>query len=103
MMIARWQFTANFGHKQRAIDLIKKWNQEIGSQTGIDVRDERIITGSVGASEGLVETEFEIESLEELQSFFDKIAGVKMHEDWGREMGEVIVSGSTRWEVFRVV
>ncbi|WP_300518161.1 hypothetical protein [Aliiroseovarius sp.] len=103
MMIARWQFTAKFGYKQKAIDLIKKWNEEIGSQTDIDVTRERIITGSVGVSEGLVETEFEIEGLDELQKFFDKIATVKMHDDWGRDMGEVIVSGSTRWEVFRVV
>jgi len=31
MMIARWQFTAKFGYKQKAIDLIKEWNVEIGS------------------------------------------------------------------------
>ena len=103
MMIARWQFTAKFGHKQKAIDLIKNWNSEIGVQTNIDVSNERIVTGSVGANEGLVETEFEISGLDELDQFFDKIASVKMHEDWGREMGEVIVDGSTIWEVFRIV
>lgn len=103
MMIARWQFTAKFGQKQKAIDLIKSWNSEIGTQTNIDTLNERIITGSVGVSEGLVETEFEIEGLDDLQQFFDKIATVEMHADWGREMGEVIVPGSTRWEVFRVV
>ena len=103
MMIARWQFTAKFGYKQKAIDLIKSWNDEIGAQTNIDTKNQRIIGGSVGVSEGLVETEFEIEGLDDLQQFFDKIATVKMHDDWGREMGEVIVDGSTRWEVFRVV
>ncbi len=103
MMIARWQFTANFGQKQRAIELIKRWNAEVGSQTNIDVSKERMITGSVGGSEGLVETEFEIDGLDDLQQFFDKIATVTIHEDWGREMGEVIVPGSTRWEVFRIV
>lgn len=103
MMIARWQFTAKFGYKQKAIDLIKEWNVEIGSQTNIDQGSERIITGSVGVSEGLVETEFEIEGLDDLQQFFDKIATVEMHDQWGRDMGEVIVDGSTRWEVFRVV
>jgi len=103
MMIARWQFTAKFGYKQKAIDLIKSWNDEIGAQTNIDTKNQRILGGSVGVSEGHVETEFEIEGLDDLQQFFDKIGTVKMHEDWGREMGEVIVDGSTRWEVFRIV
>lgn len=103
MMIARWQFTAKFGYKQKAIDLIKEWNVEIGSQTNIDVSSERIITGSIGASEGLVETEINIEGLDDLDQFFEKIATVEMHEKWGRDMGEVIVDGSTKWEVFKVV
>jgi hypothetical protein len=103
MMIARWQFTAKFGRKQDAIGLIKEWNEQIGAQTNIDVSNERIITGSVGVSEGLVETEFEIEDLKALDDFFAKIAAIQMHKEWGPKMGEVIVSGSTRWEVFRVV
>lgn len=103
MMIARWQFIANFGRKQDAIDLIKEWNQQIGAQTNIDVSTSRIITGSVGVSEGLVENEMEIDGLKDLDDFFTKIATIKMHSEWGKKMGEVIVSGSTRWETFRVV
>jgi hypothetical protein len=103
MIIARWQFTAKFGRKQEAIDLIKEWNQEIGAQTNVDMSKQRIVTGSVGASEGLVETEMEIEDLEALDNFFSKIASIQMHSEWGPKMGEVIVSGSTRWEVFRIV
>ena len=103
MLIARWQFTAKFGRKQEAIDLIKEWNEQIGVQTDIDVSNERIITGSVGVSEGLVETEMEIDGLQDLDGFFSKIATIKMHGEWSPKMGEVIVSGSTRWEIFRVV
>ena len=50
-----------------------------------------------------MQIEFEIQGLDELQSVFDKLATIKMHEDWGKQMSEVIVSGSTYWEVFRVV
>ncbi len=103
MMNARWQFTTKFDHKQTAIELLKEWNKQIGSQTNIDVSKERIVTGSVGNSEGLVETEFEIENLQDLDDFFSKIATVKMHEEWGAKMGEVIVSGSTRREVLKIV
>jgi hypothetical protein len=45
----------------------------------------------------------EIEDLEALDNFFSKIASIQMHSEWGPKMGEVIVSGSTRWEVFRIV
>jgi hypothetical protein len=103
MMIARWQFTSNFGHKAEAIALIKEWNTQIGAQTNIDVSKARITTGSVGANEGLVEVEMEIDDLKALDDFYSKIATIQMHSEWGPRMGEVIVSGSTRWEVFRVV
>ena len=103
MMVARWQFTAKFGYKDKAIALIKEWNDEIGSQTNVDVSSNRITTGSVGVSEGLVENEMIIDGLDDLEQFFDKIATVEMHKDWGRNMGAVIVDGSTRWEIFRIV
>lgn len=103
MMIARWQFTAKFGYKDKAIELMKEWDAEIGSQTNIDVTTGRLLTGYVGVSESLVENEMQIEGLDDLHQFFDKIATVEMHKDWGRSLGEVIVDGSTKWEVFRVI
>lgn len=103
MLIARWNSQANFGHKSEAIHLLKEWNEKVGSQTNIDVTKMRISTGSVGLSEALIESEFAIESLGELQDFFDKISTIQMHADWGKQMGEVIVSGSTRWDVLRLV
>ena len=103
MKIARWQFTAEFGRKQEAIELMEEWNEQIGSQTNIDMSNMRLVTGSVGASEGLVESEMEIENLQDLEDFFTKISSIQMHADWGPKMGDVIVSGSTRWEVFNVL
>ena len=48
-MIARWNFKARFGYKTEALELIKDWNEQIGSQTDIDMSSVRIVTGSVGA------------------------------------------------------
>ena len=61
------------------------------------------LSGSVGAKESIIENEMEISNLTELDAFFDKIASIDMHADWGKKFGEVIVSGSTYWEVLRVV
>ena len=87
-MIARWNFEARFGYKGEAITLIKEWNQQIGSQTDIDISSVRLITGSVGAKESVLQMEFPIADLTELDAFFSKIASVKMHSEWGKKMGE---------------
>ena len=103
MKIARWQFTAEFGRKQEAIELMEEWNEQIGSQTNIDMSNMRLVTGSVGASEGLVESEMEIENLQDLEDFFTKKFIVNFAVGFGPKMGDVIVSGSTRWEIFNVL
>jgi hypothetical protein len=103
MLIARWHIEAKFGHKQAVIDLMKEWNEQVGEQTDLDISKERIITGSVGAKEAAIEIEVEIENLAELDAFFDKIATVQFHKEWGRKMSEYVVSGSSYWDVFRVV
>ena len=102
MMIARWSCEAKFGMKAEALALLKEWQEQIGAQIGMEATRLRTVTGSVGAKEALIQDEFEIEDLKELDDFFSKIAQVKMHADWGKKMSEVIVSGSTHWQVFRV-
>ena len=74
MMIARWKVKAQFGKQTQALNLLQEWYAEIGSQTDVDLATKRITSGSVGADEATIETEFEIEDLTELQAFFDKSA-----------------------------
>ncbi len=103
MMIARWNCEAKFGMKSEALALLKEWQEQIGAQVGIETSRTRTVTGSVGAKEAMIQNEIEIDSLSELDEFFTKFGQVQMHADWGKKMNEVIVSGSTFWEVFRVV
>lgn len=103
MLIARWNCEARFGYKQDVLNLMKEWMEQIGNQTNLDMKNSRLITGSVGAKEALIQHDIEIDDLADLDKFFDTIAGIKMHKDWGRKLSDVVVSGSTYWEVFRVV
>lgn len=103
MLIARWHVEAKFGHKQDVIDLMKEWNENVGKQTGLEIAEERMLTGSIGAREAAIETEMELENLGQLEEFFERIGKVQMHQDWGRKMSELVVSGSSYWQVFRVV
>lgn len=103
MMVARWHIRAKFGFKQTVIDLLKEWQAEIGPQTGLNVSQQRLLTGSVGACESEIQTEIHVKDLTEVDKMFSKLATIKLHADWGRKMSEHVVSGSNYWEVFRVV
>ncbi|MEQ9618909.1 MAG: hypothetical protein RIG61_07015 [Deltaproteobacteria bacterium] len=103
MMVARWQIQAKFGHKQAALDSMKRWIEEIGSQIGWTPDRVRILTGSVGALESVIETEVQIKDLKELDDAWIKLAKLAPHKKWGQEFENLIVSGTARWEVFRVV
>ena len=103
MFIARWHIEARFGHKQTVLDLLQQWDEEVGSQVGWTRDKFRIVTGSIGAKEAEIQTEVEVESLAALEAAFAKLGSIERHAEWGREVEEYIVSGSTYWEIFRVV
>lgn len=103
MMIARWQIKARFGHKEAALDSMKRWIQDIGSQIGWTPDKVRVITGSVGAYESVIETEIAIKDLKELDDAWTKLSKLSPHKKWGQEFENLIVSGTARWEIFRVV
>ncbi len=103
MMIARWHIDARFGHKQTVVDSVKKWCDEIGTQIGWSSDKTRISTGAVGAPEATVELEVQIEDLAELNASWAKLSSVEAHGAWSKDIEPYVVSGSTRWEIYRVV
>ena len=103
MMIARWKFNARFGHKQEALDLIKYWNKEIGSQIGWTEDKVRITTGSIGALESTIESEVSVRDLGELNASFEKLGSIDAHAAWSKDLEPHIVSGTSRWEIYRMV
>ncbi|HWP92859.1 MAG TPA: hypothetical protein VNN20_11765 [Thermodesulfobacteriota bacterium] len=103
MIVARWNIEARFGHKQTAIDLIKKWNKEIGAKIGWKKDKVRVLTGSVGAPESSIQVEILLKDLSELNASWEKLATIEAHKQWGKDLEPYIVSGTSRWEIFRVV
>ena len=103
MFSARWQIDAKFGHKQTVLDLLKKWEREIGSQVGLADLKFRLMTGSIGAREATIESHHEVESLAQLEALFAKIAKIDAHAKWGKELEPYVVSGTSQWQIFRIV
>lgn len=103
MFSARWQIDAKFGHKQTALELMRKWEREIGSQVGIADLGFQIMTGSIGAREATIESHHQVKSLAQLEEFFAKIAKIEAHAKWGKELEPYVVSGTSQWQIFRIV
>lgn len=103
MFSARWQIDAKFGYKQTVLDLMKRWEREIGSQVDLEKLDFKIMTGLIGAREATIETHHTVESLAQLEEFFARIGKIEAHRQWGKEMEAHVVSGTSLWQIFRIV
>ncbi|MFK0687095.1 hypothetical protein ACFX5Q_02640 [Mesorhizobium sp. IMUNJ 23033] len=85
------------------LELLKKWEREIGSQVGIADLKFQIMTGSIGAREATVESHHEVQSLAQLEEFFAKIGKIEAHAKWGKEIEPYVVSGTSLWNIYRIV
>jgi hypothetical protein len=103
MLIARWQIDARFGHKQTVIDLMQRWLRDVGSKAGTDTMDVKLLTGSIGAREATLEVDHTVESLAQLESFFAAIGKLDAHKQWSKDLEPFVVSGSSRWDIYRVI
>jgi hypothetical protein len=103
MFVARWQIDARFGHKQTVVDLIRKWEREVGTKAGTERMDFKILTGSIGAREATVEANHTVESMAQLEQFFQAIGNNEAHRQWGRDLEPYVVSGSAFWNIYRAL
>ena len=103
MLLARWTIDARFGYKQNVIDSMKQWLQDIGAQVGLSSDKVRLLTGSVGALEATVVSETLVTDLSELNAIWDKLATIDAHKQWSKSLEPYVVSGTSRWEIFRVI
>ena len=103
MFVARWQIDARFGNKQKVIDLMRAWERDIGAQVGIGKMKVQLLTGSIGAREATVEIDHTVETLAELEQMFEALSKLDAHRKWGQDLEPYVVSGSSHWQIFRVL
>ena len=103
MIIARWHIDARFGQKPTVIAALKSWNGDIASQIGWTKDNMRIASGAIGALESTLEVDVLVKDLASLNTAWDKLATIPAHKEWSKLLEPLIVSGTPRWEVLRVV
>jgi hypothetical protein len=101
MLIARWQIDARFGHKQQVIERLQRWAQQIAPQVGLTRG--RMLSGSIGALEATVVHEWEVADLSELDRAWSQLAPLAEHAQWSTDLEPFVVSGTSRWEIYRVI
>ncbi len=97
---ARWSIEVQFGRKPDlfASDTrFQKWAADKGWPTP------RVLVNSIGGSEARVEFEYQVESLAELEKLWSALPHDDTFKDWQRELAPLVVPGSPRWEVWRIV
>lgn len=87
--------------KQELIGKVKQWWSTIGKEIG--QTDYTILTGSVGAPEALVCVDVRVRDLAELNEQWNSLGHRQDHQAFGKEIEPLVVSGSTRWEILRVI
>jgi hypothetical protein len=100
---ARWQIDARLGHKQAVIDMLGVWARDIAPQIGWTADKGRMLTGSIDARQATVVHERAVGDLAELEKSWAALGELDAHKTWGTQMEPYVVSGSSRWEVFRIV
>lgn len=103
MMVARWSISAKFGYKQNAVELMQRWLRDIGPQVGFTPDKARLLSGSIGALEATIQTEHLVEDLAELNRCWEKLAAIPEHKQWGKDLEPFVVSGTSRWEIYRLL
>ena len=85
------------------IDLMQRWLREIAPQVGFSAENTRLLTGSIGALEATIQTEHLVKDLGELDRAWEKLAAIPAHKQWGKDLEPHVVSGTNRWEIYRVL
>ena len=101
MFIARWQLSTRFGKTEEALDILRKWEIDVGQRIGWRPGSIRITTGVVGAPQTDIEFETRVDTLADLESAWRDMEHVEPHKDYLKKLEPLVVSGASRWVVLR--
>ena len=103
MFIAAWSFDVQYGMREEAVRTLKE-TVRIVESSGWKSKRQRILSGSIGVPESRFVIEHEFDSLADLEASWQTLH--TKAEEFKRmvaQMKNFIVSGSPRWEIYRVL
>jgi len=103
MYVARWRFTARFGHKDECLKLLQKWEIDVAHRIGWRAGSLRVLAGGIGVPDTEIEMEVKLDGLDDLQAAWADMGRVPYQAEYQKQLAEHIVAGSDRWTVHRVI
>src|SRR5262249_49782821 len=103
MFVAAWSFDIQYGAREEAMRMMKETQARVEG-SGWKAKRTRILAGSIGAPESRMILEHEIESLADLEASWNALHA--RQGDFQKMVGQmknVILSGSPRWEIYRII
>ena len=101
MIVARWQFTSQFGRTDDVLSILRRWEIDVGERVGWKSSSLRLVAGLVGAAPSAVELEVRLDSLADLEAAWGDMERNPHHHEYMKQLGQVIVSGTDHWTVLR--
>jgi hypothetical protein len=102
MFVARWTIKIKFGKKDSALSLMRQWKKEVSVKAGFKPSQMQLLSGSIG-EESVIEMNAPVQSLAELESMWAKMGKNPKHGKFSKKLEPLIVSGTNRWDILRVV
>jgi hypothetical protein len=100
MYLIRSIAQAQSGRRDEAAALMKAFATETQKELGQP--EARVLTGSIGPADSTVVSETVVKSLAEFEQGLEKINKWPGMQRYGQKFGELFISGSHRFEVYRI-
>jgi len=102
MFICQWSLEIVFGKQKQALDIMKEWGAEKFRSSNFKKSKNRVCTGYIGESPSLIIDEYEFENLEDFVLALSEM-GQPQFKPFSDQIAPLIVPGTQKWKVFRVV
>jgi hypothetical protein len=102
MYIARWLLTAHYGHKDATVELLRKWEGDVGQRIGWRAASNRVLSGTIGVPQSHIEFEVRVDNLNDLESAWADMSKNPYHAQYLKELEPHIVSGSNVWQIYEI-
>jgi hypothetical protein len=103
MFVASWSFDIKYGTRDETIRMLREQNA-IVSKAGWRAKRTRLLAGSIGAPESRFVIEHDFASLADLEASWDELhKNAAQFKTLVGQMKNVLIDGSPRWEIYRVI
>ena len=102
MYICQWSLEIVFGKQKQALEIIREWGAEKFRSSEFKKSKNKVYVGNIGESPSLIIDEYEFEMLEDFTKALSQM-GQPQFKKFSEQIEPLIVPGTQKWKVFRVV